>query len=101
MSAGGSRGLADLAAIRVLVFGFVQGVFFRDFTAQHARGLGVAGYVRNLPDGSVEVFAEGERGSLGRLIEHLKIGPPRAVVKNIDVSWSAYSGEYTDFTIKY
>ncbi len=101
MPAGGRRGVTDLAAVRLLVSGIVQGVFFRDFTAHNARVLGITGYVRNLADGSVEVFAEGERGSLGMLIEHLRAGPPRAVVKNINISWSTYTGEYTDFTIKY
>jgi len=57
--------MSELVSVQVKVHGFVQGVFFRDFTSRQAKGLGVTGYVRNLPGGRiVEVQAEGERKKL-------------------------------------
>ena len=72
----------DLASVRAIVYGDVQGVFFRAFASRQARELGLTGYVRNLPDGeSVEVEAEGERNKLEELIGYLKVGPPAAKVE--------------------
>ena len=86
----------------MVVRGRVQGVFFRDFTLQRASELGLRGYVRNLPHGqSVEVVAEGDRAKLQRLIEHLKAGPPSAVVSDMEISWSEFSGEYDRFGVRY
>ena len=68
----------QLASLRAVVRGRVQGVFFRDFVRRHADQLNLRGYVRNLPDGGVEVVAEGERPALERLLEYLKEGPPAA-----------------------
>jgi len=94
--------MSDLASVKVVVYGLVQGVFFRDFTSRKAGELGVSGYVRNLPgDRAVEVRAEGERARLEKLISHLRTGPPRAVVEKVDVSWSEYHGDYADFNIRY
>ena len=91
-----------LASVRVVVRGWVQGVFFRDFTLKRASELGLSGYVRNLPHGqSVEVVAEGARAKLQRLIEFLKIGPPSASVSNVEVSWGEFSGEYDRFGVRY
>lgn len=91
----------DLAAVHVIVRGRVQGVFFRAFAMGKATGLGLTGYVRNLPDGMVEVRAEGERGPLQKLINHLGKGPPAAKVTEVTTEWSEYSGEYKGFEIKY
>lgn len=94
--------MSDLASVQVMVYGFVQGVFFRDFTRRRARELGLAGCVRNLPDGrTVAVQAEGERGKLEELISYLKIGPPGARVDKVDVSWSQYTGSYSHFDVTY
>ena len=94
--------MTDLAAIRVIVRGRVQGVYFRAFTSRRANELGLTGFVRNLPDWhSVEVQAEGERKRLERLNEHLKVGPPGAKVEKIVTSWSEYTGNYVDFSIRY
>jgi len=93
---------AELASVRVIVYGQVQGVFFRMFAAQKARNLGLTGYVRNLPSGNaVEVQAEGDREKLERLIQNLKLGPPGASVKKIAASWSKYGGLYPKFDIRY
>ena len=94
--------MSDLASVRAIVYGYVQGVFFRDFTLRRAKELGLAGYVRNLPGGTAaEVQAEGERKKLEKLIEHLKAGPPRARVEKVEVSWSKYAGSYSHFSIRY
>lgn len=92
----------DLAAVRVMVYGDVQGVFFRAFAAQKARGLGLKGYVSNLPRGdSVEVVVEGERKRLEELVTYLNVGPPAAKVGKVITNWSEHSGRYTEFNIKY
>jgi len=94
--------MADLASVRVIVYGYVQGVFFRDFTSRRARELGLTGYVRNLRDvEAVEVQAEGERKQLERLIGYLEVGPPRARVTRVVTNWSEYTGSYPGFKIRY
>jgi len=92
----------DLAAVRVLIYGDVQGVFFRAFAAQKAKGLGLKGYVSNLPRrDSVEVVAEGERKQLEELVTYLNVGPPAAKVEKVITNWSEHSGRHTEFSIKY
>jgi acylphosphatase len=94
--------MADLAAVRAIVYGRVQGVYFRAFTQRRASELGLTGYVRNLSGGRVvEVQAEGEKAKLERLIGHLKMGPPGARVERVETDWSEHSGAYADFTIRY
>jgi len=94
--------MADLASVRVIVYGYVQGVFFRAFTSRRATELGLTGYVRNLPDGeAVEVLAEGERKQLEELIDSLKVGPPAAKVDKVVTNWSEYTASYPRFSIRY
>jgi len=94
--------MADLASVRVIVFGYVQGVFFRDFASRRARELGLTGYVRNLRDiEAVEVQAEGERKQLEKLIGYLEVGPPTAKVTKVVTNWSEYTGSYSGFRIRY
>ncbi len=94
--------MVDLASVHVIVYGRVQGVYFRAFTCRHALELSLTGYVRNLPVGeAVEVQAEGERNKLERLIDHLKIGPPGARVERVETNWSEYPGDYPNFAIRY
>lgn len=94
--------MGDLTSVKILVFGRVQGVFFRAFTSERAIELGLKGYVRNLElEGAVEVVAEGERNRLERLIAHLKTGPPSARVDQVVTNWSDYSGHYDRFSIWY
>jgi acylphosphatase len=69
---------------RFLVAGLVQGVGFRWFVARHARGLGLAGFARNLPDGRVEVVATGDADGLARLEERLRAGPAHAKVETVE-----------------
>jgi acylphosphatase len=72
-----------MRALRIVVEGRVQGVGFRWFVRQEARRLGVAGWVRNLPDGSVELTVTGEQSAVGRLIEHVRVGPESATVTSV------------------
>ncbi|CAI2717282.1 acylphosphatase [Nitrospina watsonii] len=80
------------AAVRLKVEGRVQGVFFRASTERVAKELGVAGWVRNLDDGSVEIHAEGGRETLDRLIDWCRQGPTLARVENVDVNWTSVEG---------
>ena len=84
---------------RILITGLVQGVFFRREMTDLARRLGVTGWVRNLQDGRVEAVAEGEKARLDELIRFCHTGPLGAVVRNVDVEWSEYLGEFRGFRI--
>jgi len=72
--------------VKVTVRGRVQGVGFRASTAYEARHLGVCGWVRNLPDGNVEVLAEGAPGAVDGLLVWLAHGPPGARVTGVDIA---------------
>jgi acylphosphatase len=78
---------------RLQIHGKVQGVFFRQSTRQEAQTLGVLGYVRNLPDGSVEVCAGGERSCVEKLVEFCRKGPSRADVQKLDMVWQDWTDE--------
>lgn len=94
--------MAEKACLSARVYGHVQGVFFRCFAQSIAGGLGLVGYVCNLPGGdAVEVRAEGARQQLEELVEHLKVGPSEAQVERLEVNWSAYTGQFSDFDIRY
>lgn len=86
----------------IIVHGRVQGVLYRDFVRKNAEILGVTGWAKNLPDGSVEVMAEGEKESIEELLQKLRIGPDRAVVEHLEVDkWKKDGREYSDFEIIY
>jgi acylphosphatase len=87
--------------IHALVSGMVQGVFFRSETRRIATDLGIKGWVRNLPDGKVEVVAEGEEDNIYKLIEFLKQGPVAARVNKVDIKTENFKNEFKDFEIKY
>ncbi len=89
--------MANLARVYVVVSGLVQGVAFRAYTVDEARGLRLAGWVRNLPDGRVEAEAEGERSALEALVAFCRRGPPAARVEGVEVTWSAYRGDLGPF----
>lgn len=69
---------------RFQVFGMVQGVGFRWFVARHARSLGLTGYARNLPDGTVEVVVDGAEEALPALERLLRSGPASAQVRRVE-----------------
>ncbi len=86
---------------RVRVYGRVQGVFFRYNTRKKALELGLSGWVRNVPDGTVEILVEGPRDKVERLIDWARVGPPLARVTKVDVQWEDYKGEFDSFEIVY
>ena len=77
-------GLGPIAR-KVRVFGRVQGVFFRQWTLNQARALGVSGWVRNLPDGTVEANLFGGEESVERMIAQMHHGPSQAQVEHVAV----------------
>lgn len=77
----------------VLVSGRVQGVFFRDSTAKAARSEGVAGSIRNLPDGRVEAYFEGTREAVESMISWCRSGPRHADVDDVSVEWEPAQGK--------
>ena len=85
---------------RYLIEGRVQGVGFRYFTRRTARRLGIAGYVRNLPDGSVEALARGSDADLEALERRLREGPPGARVESVGVSEATGTFSENDFIIR-
>jgi len=87
--------------VHVLISGRVQGVGYRAFVYRTASQKGVAGGVRNLPDGRVEVRAEGDKRLIGELVDALKIGPPGARVDDVRVERETPIGLQSDFQIWY
>jgi len=86
--------------IHLIIRGVVQGVFFRASAQRQAVSLKLAGFVRNMPDGSVEIIAEGKERKLIDFIDWCKIGPPSAKVDGMSTSWSEATGSYSDFRIR-
>ena len=84
----------------VIVRGIVQGVYYRSTTGREARALGLAGWVRNMADGSVEAVFEGPRTTVERMIEWCRTGPPRAVVDDVEIEWLPAEGEQS-FRVRY
>ena len=90
-----------LYAAKLVVRGRVQDVSFRSFTKKNADMLGLSGFAKNVDDDKVEVFAEGDKDAIETLIEALRSGSERAIVKNVDIEWHTYSGTYPGFKIIY
>jgi len=88
-----------LSRARITIYGVVQGVGFRYFTLRIARKLGLVGYVQNLKNGSVEIMVEGEKRTILKLIEEVRIGPPGASVENLKIVWETPKEDYKDFLI--
>ena len=86
---------------RIIVSGVVQGVGYRYFTLSLARRYPITGWVRNLPDGRVEVVAEGEQGLINDFISDLRIGPSSGNVAGVEVEWKAYTGDFENFSLKF
>lgn len=84
----------------ILVSGRVQGVYYRAFAQHAAQRLGLTGFCRNLPDGRVEVLAEGDRDVIEVLIEQLRIGPPSAKVEDLKVIWKPTERGFKEFSIR-
>jgi acylphosphatase len=89
----------ELGRLHATIEGYVQGVSFRYFVTQAANNLRVTGWVRNRYDGSVEVFAEGSRSSLDKLLAELRKGPPSAIVTKLEHEWLPATSEFLDFKV--
>ena len=85
--------------VRVIVRGRVQGVAFRAWTADAARRAGVAGFVRNRGDGSVEAAFEGEPGAVDELLAFVRRGPPAARVTGVEICDEPIAGD-AEFQIR-
>ena len=85
--------------VQINVIGQVQGVFFRQGVKAEAERLGLTGWVRNEPDGSVRIVAEGEEENLQKLIAWVKVGTEFAKVEKVDVQWQEAKGMFTAFDI--
>ena len=85
----------------VIITGKVQGVGFRNFTQLNAKQLGINGYAKNLPNGTVEVVAEGDKVQLDALVALLKKGPRYARVDSLNVGERSFTGKYKIFSIRY
>ena len=96
----GGRSMARVRS-RLIVEGYVQGVFFRVSTEEKARELQVSGWVRNLWDGTVEIVAEGEDSRVGEFVRWCHKGPPGARVTRVRVEEEPDRGEFTRFDIRY
>ena len=101
-AAGDSGGPADSAraAVFARVEGRVQGVGFRYSCLYEGRRLGLSGWIRNSPDGSVEVWAEGTAAKLDALVAWLRHGPPHARVDRLDYEKRSPLGVYRGFTVE-
>ncbi len=97
-----AAGRSEAEPIRrhVVVSGRVQGVFFRDSTQREARRLGVAGWVRNVDDGTVEAVFEGECGAVKAMVDFCRRGPERARVENVQVDSGEPVEGLRDFEIR-
>jgi acylphosphatase len=93
--------MSDMVHLNALVHGRVQGVYYRAFTSRLAKSLSLKGSVRNTAAGDVEVEAEGPKDKVEELLRQLKKGPPDAIIEKIDMKWSAYTGKYTSFDVRY
>ena len=89
-----------MARAYLRIDGRVQGVFFRAATSEQATRLGLRGWVRNCPDGSVEVVAEGKKKKIEDLVDWCHHGPPGAHVRNVLLQWEDFQNEFPDFRIK-
>lgn len=85
----------------VIIHGRVQGVFFRMETRNAARQRGATGWVRNLPDGTVEAVMEGSKEAVESLLEWCGRGPRLSRVGKLDITRESYTGEYDSFEVTY
>lgn len=88
-----------MRAVHAYVSGRVQGVYYRQMTRQQARHLGLWGWVRNTPDGRVEVWAQGTADAVEQFVDWLWEGPPRASVAGVESEEASWDEALQDFLI--
>ncbi len=79
-------------AVRLYITGSVQGIFFRQFVKENAEKNDIKGFVRNLEDGRVEVFIEGDLENVDKMIELCKKGPKHSQIRNVEVKEEKFQG---------
>ena len=79
-------------SVRLYINGTVQGVFFRIFVKENAERYNVKGFVRNLEDGRIEVFLEGNAEGVNKMIELCKKGPKHAQIRNVEIKPERFQG---------
>jgi acylphosphatase len=91
--------MAEIAR-HVRIYGRVQGVFFRAWTEEQAKALGVNGWVRNCPDGRVEAHVEGEEAAVEAMIDGMRKGPRSAEVEDLR-TWEADVCDFDSFEVRH
>jgi len=89
----------ETVRVHVYMEGRVQGVFYRDWTRNSAKELGLTGWVKNLEDGRVEAVFEGEEKKVEEILAESKKGSRFSKVKHIDVIWEIATGEFSGFSV--
>ena len=90
-----------MKTVHVIIAGKVQGVFFRDYTLQKAQELGVSGWVRNLPNGSVEAVISGRTDLVDGMIAWFYSGSPLSLVTDVELDEVQPTQPHVDFKIRY
>jgi len=85
--------------MHAIVYGYVQGVGFRATASRFAKRLDVVGTVKNLPEGTVEIYAQSSRGCLEQLVEDLKSYPRAGDVERVDVEFYSPKKKFNDFDV--
>ena len=93
--------MTEQKQLHAIIHGAVQGVGFRWWTRQMARRLRLSGYVRNLPDRTVEVVAEGPQKTLHEFLSLLRQGPSSAIVRQVKDTWAPNSGAFVGFEVRF
>jgi len=91
--------MAENVRVRAVISGRVQGVAFRFEAQWAAKRIGVRGWVRNRPDGTVQALFEGERERVEEMLAWCRRGPALARVTAVDVTWEDYGGDLAEFRI--
>jgi len=79
-------------SVRIYIDGTVQGVFFRGFIKENAEKYDVKGFIRNLEDGRIEVFLEGQVNEVNKMIELCKKGPKHSIIKKVEIKPERFQG---------
>ncbi len=90
-----------MKTVRAIVSGRVQGVWYRAHTREKAVELGLSGSVRNLPDGTVEIVAQGDQGSVDALVQWAWTGSPSSHVTGVEVQDYDEAGDLTSFEVRH
>ena len=85
----------------IMIKGFVQGVGYRKWARKEAQKAGITGWIRNLPDGSVEALLQGDKDTIEKLLNLYKKGPFLSEVEDIDTIWEAQKETFPDFSIRH